>query len=151
MKINGIFMIGIISIKILGFLSCNDKQENKRFEINKIDKNVVTKIEISKVDFDMTSIIHIDCDMYEEHFNTMKSRYIIEDKDSINLLINIISILQKDTFNYDFNNEPDVRAKLLIYHQNNKIDSLCMDNGRIMLNGELYLSNKRLAKLVKNL
>jgi hypothetical protein len=140
-------MIGIISIKILGFLSCNGKQENKRFEIGKIEKDVVAKIEVSKVNFYMTSIIHVDCNMYEEHFNTTKSRYIIENKDSIDLFMNIIHNLQKDTADY----RPDARAKLLIYHKNNSIDTLCMSLVGILLNGESYLVDERLIELIEDL
>jgi hypothetical protein len=65
--------------------------------------------------------------------------------------MNIISNLQRDTVNYDFSNDPDVRAKLLIYYQNNNRDTLCMDNGCIMLNGELYIFDERLMKLVEKL
>ena len=72
---------------------------------------------------------------------------IIVAKDSINLLTNIISNLQKDTSNY----RPDVRAKLLIYHKNNSIDTLCMSLVGILLNGESYFVDKRLIKLIENL
>jgi hypothetical protein len=147
MKIHGIFLIGIISIKILCFLSCGNRQGNKKIEINNIEKDIVTKIEVKKVDFYITSIIHIDCNVYEKYFNTMKSRHIITAKDSISLLMNIISNLQKDTSNY----RPDTRAKLLIYHKNNSIDTLCMSLVGILLNGESYLVDKRLIEIVDEL
>ena len=65
--------------------------------------------------------------------------------------MNIINNLRRDTVNYDFNNIPDVRAKLLIYHQYNTIDTLCLDNGCIMLNGELYIFDEKLLEIVENL
>jgi hypothetical protein len=144
-------LIGIISIKILCFLSCGNREGNKKIETNNTEKDIVTKIEVKKVDFGILTIAHVDCAKYEDWFNSDIETHIIENKDSINLLINIINNLQQDTSNYDFNNDPDVRAKLLICHKNNSIDTLCMDNGRIMLNGELYIFDKRFLEIVDEL
>ena len=142
MKTFGIGIIGII-----GIISCCGKQENKRYEISEIEKDVVMKIEVSKIDFYMTSIIRVDCNTYDAHFNTMKSKYIIEYQDSINTLMNIIHNLQKDTSNY----RPDVRAKLLIYHKNCSIDTLCMSLVGILVNEESYLVDKELVEIIENL
>jgi hypothetical protein len=118
-------------------------------EINNQVKNIINKIEVRKVDFLLTSIVRIDCDEYENHFNSFKEIYMIENPDSINLFMNIINNLQRDTAKYDFNYSPDVRAKLLVYHENNILDTLCMDSRRIMLNQELYIMDERLLKMIE--
>jgi hypothetical protein len=155
--------VGIGIIGIIGIISCSGKQENKKFvtefEVNNTEKDNVMKIEVKKVDCNILTPIHIDCIEYEHFFNNSYPKfrmYIIENRDSINLLMNIISSLQRDTFKYDFDNTPDVRVKLVIYHLNNNTDTLCMDNlcmenGRILLNGELYIFDKRLVEFIENL
>jgi hypothetical protein len=138
----------MISIKTLCFLSCGGKQGNKKIMT---EKNIVTQIEIKRVDFGILTIAHVDCSEYEYRFNSEIENYMIENQNIINQWMNIINTLQKDTVKYDFDNEPDVRAKLLIYHKNKSIDTLCMDNGRIMLNGELCIFDKKLMEKIENL
>jgi Flp pilus assembly protein CpaB len=119
MKKHEILMIGIIlMIGVIGITSCSGKQKKEDFtakiETNSQEKNVVTKIEVKKVDFDIATIIHVDCLEYEHFFNSEIQTCIIENKDSIQLFMDIICNLQQDTVKYDFYNDPDVRAKLLI-------------------------------------
>ena len=65
MKIHGIFLTGIISIQILGILSCGNKQNRKNFtpeiEINNPTDNIVNKIEVRKVDFTIITVAAVDC------------------------------------------------------------------------------------------
>lgn len=145
-------MIGIISIEILCSLSCGSRQGNKKVEVNEEEEDIVTQIAVQRVDFGILTIAHVDCSEYEYRFNSEIKSYTIENKDSVNLWVSIINTLQRDTFKYDFNYDPDVRAKLLICHQNNKRDTLCMGNGGcILLNGELYIFDKRLMEMIENL
>lgn len=148
-------MIGIISIKILGTLSCSGNREKNNFtpsfEIQFQKKDVVTKLEIKKVDFGILTIADVDCIDYEHIFNSDIDIYTVENKDSINLFMDIIGNLQRDTAKYDFDYSPDVRAKLLIYHNNNTIDTLCMDGWRILLNQELYIMDEKLLKMIEEL
>jgi hypothetical protein len=55
----------MISIKILCSLSCHGKQGNKKIEINNIEKDIITKIEVKRVDFGILTIAHVDCSEYE--------------------------------------------------------------------------------------
>jgi hypothetical protein len=159
MKIHGILMIGIIlmigATGVIGIISCNGKLKKEDFttkiETSNQEKNVVMKIEVKKVNFDISTIISVDCFEYEHYFNSKIKKYVVDNKDSIRLFMNIICNLQQDTVKYDFYNDPDVRGKLLIYHQNNEIDTLCMDFGRIMLNDKAYIFDEKLLEMVENL
>jgi hypothetical protein len=156
MKIHGILIIGIIlMIGVIGITLCNGRQKKEDFttkiETSNQEKNVVMKIEVKKVDFDIATIIHVDCVEYEHFFNSEIQTHIVDNKDSIRLFMDIICNLQQDTVKYDFYNDPDVRAKLLIYHQNNEIDTLCMDFGRIMLNDKAYIFDEKLLGMAENL
>jgi hypothetical protein len=148
-------LIGIISIKTLGILSCSGNRERNNFntniEVEHQNKDTVTKIEIKKVDFGILTIADVDCIDFEYIFNSDMDITTVEKKDSINLFMEIISNLLRDTAKCDFNYSPDVRAKLLIYHNNNTIDTLCMDGWRIMLNQELYIMDERLLKMIEKL
>ena len=71
---------------------------------------------------------------------------IIEDKDKNEKIFKIISNLENDTSNY----KPDVRAKLLIYYEKDKVDTICMSNIGIILNGQSYNVSKELVEFVEN-
>ncbi|HQB19502.1 MAG: hypothetical protein ACOXZH_07925 [Bacteroidales bacterium] len=106
----------------------------------------IKKIEIRKVDFAITSIITVDCNNLENYFKEELETIIIEDKSKIEKIFKIISNLENDTSNY----KPDVRAKLLIYYEKDKVDTICMSNVGIILNGQSYYINKELVDFVKN-
>ena len=80
----------------------------------------IKKIEIRKVDFAITSIIAVDCNNLESYFKEELDTVIIEDKDKNEKIFKIISNLENDTSNY----KPDVRAKLLIYYEKDKVDTI---------------------------
>lgn len=112
----------------------------------------MNKIEVRKVDFGIITATAVNCIDFEYWANSDMKVYIFESPKSIDLFMDIIGNLQQDTVKYDFDHSPDVRAKLLVYHQNNKIDILCMDNGGcIMLNDRLYIFDERLLILVEKL
>jgi hypothetical protein len=145
-------MIGATGV--IGIISCNGKQKREDFttkiETSNQEKNVVTKIEVRKVDFAILTTIDVDCIEYEHLFNSEIQTCIVENKDSIQLFMDIICHLREDNFVYNFHKDPDVRAKLLIYHQNNEIDILCMDKFCIMMNGKLYIFDEKLREIVEN-
>jgi hypothetical protein len=59
----------------------------------------------------------------------------------------IINLLQVNPDHYI----PDVRAKLLLYHSNNEIDTLCMDGYGILYNGvSYYVDDKLMAFIDEN-
>jgi hypothetical protein len=142
-------------IGVIGITSCSGKQKKEDFttkiETNSQEKNVVTKIEVRKVDFGILTIIDVECIKYEHFFNSEIQTCIIENKDSIRLFMDIICHLREDNFVYNFHKYPDVRAKLLIYHQNNDVDTLCMDKFCITVNDKLYIFDEKLLEIVENL
>jgi hypothetical protein len=144
----------IISILIPGIFSCNSKPN--RTENKDQTEDIVHKIEVRKVECYILTIAHVDCDLFERWFDSSMEVHVIENPDSINLFMQTINKLERDNAPYNFDNTPDVRAKLLIYRSNDNLDTLCtddfcMDNGRILLNGTLYRPNKTLSALIKNL
>jgi len=143
-------MIGIIGI--VGILSCTNKQNATKIEVGNITEDIVSKIELKKVDFGILTIAHVSCSDYESWFNLDSKKSTIENQDSISLFMDIINNLQRDISEYNYDKSPDVRAKLLIFHTNNTTDTLCMGNRDcIMLNGKLYLFDYKLMKIVENL
>jgi hypothetical protein len=120
-------------------------------EVSEPEIDVVTKIVVKKVDFYTTTITNISCHEYERIFNSTIETYIIEDKDSIQSFMDIINQLREDNAPYRSRLEPDVRSKLLIYHQNGLMDTLCMDSGQIMMNERIYIYDERLRRMVEGL
>jgi hypothetical protein len=159
MKTFGILIIGIIGM--LGIISCRGKQEKKNFvtefEVSNIEKDSVVKIKVKKLLCGALTPATVDCSEYDIWFHNsdpMVKICTIENRDSINLFMNIINQLGRDILKHDFNQRLDVRTRLLIYHSNNNIDTLCMDdmtNGCLLLNGELYFRDERLVKLIRDL
>jgi len=141
-------MIGIMGI--VGILSCTNKQNISKFGARNITENIVTKIEVKKVDFDILTIARVGCNDFESWFKDIKTN-VIENQDSISILMHIIDNLQVDTTTYNLDKVPDVRAKLLIYHTNNKTDTLCMGRDCIMLNNKLYFFDDKFIKFIEKL
>lgn len=120
-------------------------------DVEKGNKNVIkedwiTKIKVMKINFNIVTVIPIDCDNFlnERSEITIST---IEDKDTICQIMGFIDSLQKD----EINRNTDVRAKMLIYHKNNLVDTLCMSKYEILYNGESYKINKNLLELIENL
>jgi len=105
----------------------------------------IEKIELRSVDFNITSIIGVRCNNFENYFKEEVDTTWIYDRNIIEDFVKSINALKTDPMNY----YPDVRAKLLFYKTNGKIDTLCMSNVGIVFNGKPMLMNNRLLKLVK--
>jgi Fe2+ transport system protein B len=125
-----------VNIILLALIGCNIQKTG-----------IVNKIQITKVDFAITSIISVDCNELEYYFKEEIENIVIEDGKEIEKIMKIISSLERDTTNY----KPDIRAQLLLYYDDNRIDTLCMSNLGIILNNQSFKIKSNLVDLVERL
>lgn len=142
MKIFGaIFLCGIL-------MACGHKSVEKQLIEDGSEKAIPVKIEIKKTSSPyILTPYNIDCEEFDEWVNDIMSLHIIENKDSIELIVNAIKELEESSSNYPI----DVRTKIFIFYQNEQIDTICMDKSRILINGELYLNNKKIIDIIEGL
>lgn len=106
----------------------------------------INKLEIRKVDFEINTVFRIGCNNFEDSFKKDVKSITITDKSRIQNFKQLLAKLKVDKENYN----PDVRAKLLIYYSNSKIDTLCMSEIGILFNGKSYLANEELLNFVRD-
>jgi len=114
---------------------------------NNISTNNIKYIEIRKVDFEILTFFHIDCDFFDKTFGKDKYTISVSDKYEIERIVKLINALEMDKSNRN----PDVRAKLLIHYTSNNTDTICMDSGTLMYNNNYYTVNKELINYINEL
>lgn len=110
------------------------------------DPPTLEKVEIKKVDFGLTSIFSVHCNNFEEYFRNEIETFKISEIHKIEQINDAIAGLEKDTLNY----QPDVRAKLLLYYDNKKVDTVCLSNIGLILNGESFMTSNALVKMIES-
>ena len=105
----------------------------------------VKKIEIKKVDFDLTSVISVNCDDFENYFKGEVKTSVIESQEDLKVFSDYLDTLTKDDEGY----VPDVRAKILVYRSDNGIDTLCMSDLGMVYNGVSMLINSKILEFVE--
>lgn len=133
--INNLLLVTIL-------ISCGYKTDT-----NAGNKPTIKRIELKKVDFGITSIITVECDKFEEYFKNEIVTMTIENPVFLENIQNILYNLKRDTTKY----KPDVRAKLSIYYENSMIDTLCMSDIGILVNGQSYIGNKEFVELIEGI
>lgn len=128
-------------------ISCSNKSDNNNQIKNKYEELIPFKIKIKKTSFNFLTPYSIDCEEFEEWGNSIASNHIIENKDTINLFVNALKDLERDTIHRSI----DVRTKLIFFYQNNQIDTICMNKYVVSINGESYLNNKKMVDIIENL
>jgi hypothetical protein len=106
----------------------------------------IKKIEVKKVDFEISTVFRNDCKLFESSFKNELKSITITDKFTIQKFEQELKKLQIDGGNYN----PDVRAKLLVHYSDTRIDTLCMSEIGFLLNGKSFLANEELLNLVRN-
>lgn len=135
-------------ICLMGILiSCGNRPREEKHAECKSEEAIPVKIEIKKTNFYILTPYDIGCEEFEEWGDRMASFFVIEDKDTINQIVNIIDGIKRDTPCQSI----DTRARLLIFYQNNRIDTICMDGGVISINGEIYPIDERLIEIIEKL
>lgn len=105
----------------------------------------IRKIEIHKVSFNISTMISVTCDRFDNSFDGIK-KFTIADKHSISKFAKYLKKMEHDPENY----KPDVRAKVSIYYEDGKIETLCMSRLGILYNGQSYLMNKDFRDFIEN-
>lgn len=140
-------IFGIICL-LGALISCGNNKSAKEKQINTESiEAIATKIEVKKMDFDILIVYRIDCDEFENFKNNTMSLYSTKNRDTINQFLNAINELERDSTKHFI----DVRAKLFIFYQNNKIDTLCMNRHLVKINNEFYSNSKRMIGLIEEL
>lgn len=106
----------------------------------------VQRVEIRKVDFDITTFSKVMCDEFEKGFSGQVDTIIITD---INELKKITSFIANLNPKLRSNYTPDVRAKVFVHYLSGRVDSLCMGNNvGFILNGKLVEIDKDMVDFV---
>lgn len=133
-------------ICLLGILSSCSNRHRERVINEAVAENVIVeKIEIKTTHFNILTPYRIDCDEFENWADNLCSSYTINNKDTINLFIDIINALERDTIGHSI----DVRGKVFVFYSNNQIDTLCINKYLISINGKNYINNKLLMELIE--
>ncbi|MCF1749872.1 hypothetical protein L0U89_02215 [Mariniradius sp. RY-2] len=103
------------------------------------------RIELRKVDFGITSIFTVHCDGFEGFFDDEMETVVISREKEIERTKEAISNLEIDTSNY----QADVRAKLLFFHDDNTVDTVCMSSIGVVLNGKSYKPDSAFVKIIE--
>lgn len=129
----------VIYISLL-FIIC----ECGKSKVHCTNEKDIIEVAIKKVDFEITSIVHVDCENFEQYFKSDIVDISISDKKTIENLKRILDSLEPDKENY----QPDIRAKIIIHHSDHKIDTVCMSDIGILVNGKSFLKNEALVDFV---
>jgi len=117
------------------------------FRLQEKNNDRVLKIQVIKTDFRAEVITQIDCSNFESSFTL--DTFNIYDSDKINKIIFFINKAQP----YSIKNGIDARAKMYIYYQSNKIDSLCLENSEWFFfnNNPMIFADRSLIKMLDSL
>ena len=125
------------SVIILGFFWFCSQERTK----------TIKKVEIKKVDFELTSIVSISCNDFERSFQKEIETIAITDAKRIDSFSKIVDGLRQDQENYT----PDVRAKILVHYLDGKMDTICLSDIGILLNGKSFLGDESLVTFISDL
>jgi len=107
-------------------------------------KNDINKIVVKWVDFDMETVIRIECDQFENSFGGGYFKTSISSEKEISNMINMIKVLKRMDNAY----QPDVRGKMWLYHSNNTIDTICFSNIVLRFKNQSYETPPQLIKFL---
>ncbi|QNP51732.1 hypothetical protein [Hymenobacter qilianensis] len=103
----------------------------------------LTRVEGSSVSFDIRSFIAIPCAGYEKQFPSARPFSII-DKEKLTAIDKYLRSLQPHTQN----NEVDIRAKAILFYNNQTSDTLCIGKFNSYYKGEAVQVDKELISLL---
>lgn len=104
----------------------------------------IEKLEIRKSDFEILTIMDVDCDKFEYYFGDNLKCVAISDQKTISLFESCLKELKPDPKN----KTPDTRAKVFIHYSDASIDTLCLDNFKMHLNGQSFLIDDNIKTII---
>ncbi|WP_337966064.1 hypothetical protein [uncultured Flavobacterium sp.] len=116
---------------IFTLFSCENKETDiDKIVVHSVNLNIDTSADVSCKDFELT-------------FNGVIKVYSIKDKS----IFNKIDKLLKGIKNSNKNTSIDIRRKIIVFHKDKTIDTLCVDRFNIVMNGQLIDKNDDLLSL----
>ena len=103
----------------------------------------LSEAELRKVNFEITTIFSVRCNDFEV-FGDQVAFSVIESENTLKLLTDNLTGLELDPTGY----VPDVRAKLLMFYSDGKVDTLCMSDLGIVYKGQSYKMNEKIKSFV---
>ncbi len=110
------------------------------------DPGSYVKIEISMVNFNMTTIRAVPCNEFTQIFGQEMKTVFVKDKTNIARFNEIFKKLKPGVGGC-----PDTRAKVLIHYQNGHTDILCVAHTGISLNEKPMLPSKEMVEFIENI
>lgn len=109
-------------------------------------KDALKGIEISKVNFERTSIVALSCDDLGNYFKEQLETSVIQSQEELKTFSSYLDELMEEKEGYI----PDVRAKVLIYKNDNRVDTLWLSNLGMVYNGVLMQVNPKIVEFIES-
>lgn len=111
----------------------------------------IKKIEIKVADFDIMTVMDVDCDDFERYFSGEYSQVFITDSVMIDRLSHILDRLElTDSSDYRW---VDTRAKIYLYsdidYSKSKTTTICVDQLRLNIDGKMYKTPQELINFIE--
>ncbi len=107
--------------------------------------NSMEWLEISRVNFDMVTIVKVRCDEFAERFKGEMKTFPIHNRTDIKRFSEILNGLTPSV-----GEGPDVRARVLVHYRTGEADTLCVGHTGILLNGMPMTPEKKMVSFIKN-
>lgn len=120
------------------------------FSLFACDKRKETNIErivVYSVNLDIDTSADVNCKDFELTFGDVIKVRTIKDKSVLNELDTFLKRIKKN----DQNNSVDVRKKILIFHKDNIIDTLCVGRFSVVFNNQVIEKNEDLLEYALDL
>jgi hypothetical protein len=108
------------------------------------NEKTIKQLEITKVDFETSSIVKVSCDDLKKYFGSDAESITIINPKTLQDFTQIFNGLKPDNENYI----PDIRAKIIIHYDSGVTDTLCMSDIGILVNGKSFLGDQKLVEYI---
>lgn len=102
-------------------------------------------LEISRVNFDMTAIVKVECDEFTKIFKEGIETFVLVDRSAIETFYEILKGLTPRR-----GSSPDVRAKVSVRYREGKTDTLCIGHTGISLNGMPMTPAEKMVRFIED-
>jgi hypothetical protein len=121
-------------ITILLFAACT----------NKPAESPVKSITIKYTALSHTTLFRITCETFDKYFPDATVKNIAQ-KTRIDSMVNILANMQST----DSDNEPDIRGRIFLKHENSTVDTVCLGTEFLRYKGGTYETPPELVNMVQ--
>ena len=112
-----------------------------------ISKKIYVKQIISNyVDFNIETIIDVNCEEFESQFSDMLETVIIKDSTQISRILILLKNVK--IAGNEYYQHVDTRMKVQLKYNNDSIETICLSNFLIERNGKLFIRKDTLTRLL---